>query len=184
MLSYELRCREIRPVLGFVYLALLMIVAIFSISSFTLAGYWQTTVKREKEKELLFVGNQYREAIRRYYEYPPLNQAKSYPKNLSDLLLDPRSPVINRCLRMLYAEPMTQKDWGIIRSEEGAIKGVFSTSDEVPIKTQGFSRAYASFENMHSYAEWKFEYVSSSSNGRPNKIGSSDMAGKKLEGVD
>src|ERR1051325_8468823 len=45
--------------------------------------------QREKEQELLFVGNQFRQAIGAFYEGTP-GAAKQFPKKLEDLLQDQR----------------------------------------------------------------------------------------------
>jgi len=48
---------------GFTYLAVLFIVAIL-LGGLALVGeMWETSARREKEAELLFIGNQYRRAV-------------------------------------------------------------------------------------------------------------------------
>jgi len=48
-------------------------------------------VQREKERDLLFVGNEYRKAIAGYYRGTP-GAIKRYPQSLEDLLEDRRYP--------------------------------------------------------------------------------------------
>jgi type II secretory pathway pseudopilin PulG len=141
---------------GFTYLGLLFVVAAMGIVMATAAQVWQTAVQREKEKELLFVGNQIREAIKSYHEFTP-DEDKQFPRSLQDLLLDPRAPGIRRHLRKLYADPMTGKpEWGLVLAEEGGIQGVYSLSKNLPFKQSGFPDEYSDFEKKLRYDEWKF----------------------------
>jgi hypothetical protein len=72
---------------------------------------WHTQSRREKERELLFVGDQFRRAIGLYYERSP--GAKRFPKGLEDLVLDRRYPNTQRYLRRLYADPVGgTSGWG------------------------------------------------------------------------
>jgi len=66
----------------------------------TARDVWQTTHQRDQEAELLFVGNQFRLAIGRYFEQP--SQKAGFPKMLKDLLKDPRRPNTRRFLREIY----------------------------------------------------------------------------------
>jgi type II secretory pathway pseudopilin PulG len=68
---------------GFTYLGLLIAVALMGIGLALIGDVWSTTVKRERERELLFVGAQFRQAIRRYYDGSP--GVKQYPRKLEDL---------------------------------------------------------------------------------------------------
>ena len=56
--------------------------------------------QREKEAELLFRGEQYREAIASYYK-----KEQRYPQSLEELLEDKRYPMPVRHLRRLYRDP-------------------------------------------------------------------------------
>ncbi len=151
---------------GFTYMAVLFMVAILG-GGFALAGeVWDTVAKREKEAELLFVGNQYRQAIRRYYEGTP-GGVKRYPRTLDDLLKDPRSPAVQRHLRQLYRDPLGGKEWGIVRAADGGIAGVHSLSREQPLKTGNFRLRDAGFESAKRYADWKFVYAPTNANVLP-----------------
>jgi hypothetical protein len=108
---------------------------------------------REKEAELLFVGNQYRKAIQRYYLTGPQRQ---YPRSLEDLLKDPRQPGTVRYLRKLYPDPITGQEWVIVKAPDGGILGVHSASDEAPFKTANFKLRDRTFEGVQKYSDWKF----------------------------
>jgi type II secretory pathway pseudopilin PulG len=120
---------------------------------------WETSRRREQEAELLFVGNQFRQAIGQYYAGSPSSD-KHYPMSLEDLLKDKRSPNTRRYLRKIYRDPLTNStQWGLVMAEEGGIQGVYSTAQGTPIKMTGFPTENADFEKTKSYTEWKFVYV-------------------------
>ena len=80
------------PQRGFTYLGMMLLIFVIGIG-FAKAGIvWQTDVQREREKELLFIGEQYAMAIGSYYESTP-SGLKQYPASLEDLLHDNRFPV-------------------------------------------------------------------------------------------
>ena len=141
---------------GFTYLTVLFVVAMMA-GGLALAGeVWHTSAMREKEADLLHVGNEYRKAIERYYVSGP----KQYPKSLADLVKDPRQPGTVRHLRRLYPDPITGKDeWGLVKSNDGGIAGVYSTSEAAPLKTGGFAVRDASFEGKTKYSDWQFIYA-------------------------
>jgi hypothetical protein len=123
--------------------------------------------QRDKERELLFVGNEFRKAIGLYYERTP-GGAKQYPKKLEDLLLDKRQTSVARYLRRLYVDPLTgKKEWGLVKGAGETIMGVYSLSAEVPIKTGNFDETDKDFEGKGSYAEWAFVYLPGQGGGTP-----------------
>lgn len=143
---------------GYSYIALLFIVAIMGSVLAGVGISWSKMAQREKEVELLFIGNQFRNAIVLYYN----NQSsgiQTYPRHLEDLLLDPRHPAIRRYLREIYIDPMTgSKEWGIVKSPEGFVMGVHSLSTATPIKKRNFKVIDAAFENQTRYSDWQFVY--------------------------
>jgi type II secretory pathway pseudopilin PulG len=141
---------------GFTYLGLLFAIAILGITLATVGVVWSTQIRRDREAELLFVGDQYRQAIGRYYD-----SGGVYPRSLNDLLEDKRVPVPRRFLRRLYPDPMTgSSDWELINTGDGGIIGVASTSMATPIKVAGFPLADTAFEKADCYCAWKFIYMS------------------------
>ena len=148
---------------GFTFLAALMIVVIMGLMLSLTSQSLKTVMKREREQELLFRGLQYRDAIGAWNTRPakPGATTKVIPLNdLKDLLLDPTSLQKSKYLRKLYKDPMTGKDWAIIRDNSGrGIVGVASTSADAPLKTS-FSEysGLDSFAGKKSYREWRFVF--------------------------
>ena len=143
---------------GFTYIGLLLVIIIAGIGLAAVGQVWHTKYQREKEQELLFIGEQFRQAIGSYYESTP-SGAKQYPLSLEQLLHDDRFPVIKHHLRRIYIDPMTgQAEWGL-EKQQGRIVGVYSLSQQHPLKTAGFAPAYVSFAKASQYNAWRFSYV-------------------------
>lgn len=144
---------------GFTYLGVLFLVAFIGAALAAMGIVWHTAQMREKERELLYVGNQIRTAIKLYYSNTP-GSVKQYPRELSDLVLDPRYPDVRRYLRKIYYDPITgTKEWGIMKNPSGGITGVYSLSDAQPIKTANFGTTNPGFEDKKKYSEWQFVYL-------------------------
>jgi type II secretory pathway pseudopilin PulG len=144
---------------GFTYFGLLIIVVIMGALLVTAGEVWHTAQLREQEKELLFIGNQFRQAINDYYEHTPGKELR-YPVRLEDLLKDPRYPSTQRYLRRIYRDPVSgSEQWGVIKGPDGEIYGVHSLSEEEPLKKGNFSLADRDFEGRKKYADWVFMHV-------------------------
>lgn len=146
---------------GFTYLALLFAVAIAGAVLAATGIVWSQANQREKEVELLFVGNQFRQAIALYYQRTP-GAAKRYPEKIENLIEDWRYLSTQRYLRKFYTDPMTGKaEWGLVMAPEGGVMGVYSLSAGKPIKSAGFAHAedVAGFAKATSYADWRFAYA-------------------------
>ena len=115
-------------------------------------------MQREKEKQLLFVGQQYREAIASYYNRTP-GAVKRYPGSVADLLEDKRFPVAVRHLRRPYADPVSGQPFEMVQAPEGGVMGVFSPSEREPVKTGNFLLRDADFDGTRKYSDWKFVYA-------------------------
>ncbi len=122
-------------------------------------GFWHIAQKREKERELLYVGNQYRQAIALYYERSP-GGGKQFPKTLENLLQDERQLTTQRYLRKLYRDPITNsKTWGLVEGPNNSIMGVYSLSEDAPMKQDNFEKKDMGFVGKSQYTDWKFAYV-------------------------
>jgi type II secretory pathway pseudopilin PulG len=143
---------------GFTYIGLMIMVAISGIALAGVGIVWHQDVQREREKELLFIGSAYRQAIRSYYESSP-SGTKQYPKKLEDLILDSRFPNIKRHIRKLYKDPISREtEWGLVM-EQQKITGVYSKSSLQPIKRKDFPAQYGDFNGAKEYNDWKFIYI-------------------------
>jgi len=144
---------------GFTYLAILFAVAIVGVMLAGTGLDWSHASRREKERELLFIGSQFRQAIALYYQRTP-GAVKRYPANLDNLIDDRRYNPPQHYLRKIYRDPITsQAQWGLVMAPEGGIMGVHSLSEAVPIKTSGFRDADVVFEGTKKYADWLFSYI-------------------------
>jgi type II secretory pathway pseudopilin PulG len=140
---------------GMVLVAVLLLLALIALLACAGGEMWATAVKREREAQLLFVGDQYRHAIDSYWRASP-GPVRMLPRSLSDLLLDRRRPVPVQHLRRAYRDPMDEAaEWGVVKGPAG-IAGVYSTSDAAPIKRGGFAERYAQFEHASAYKDWRF----------------------------
>jgi type II secretory pathway pseudopilin PulG len=142
---------------GFTYIGLLLGIAIMGFFMAAVSEVWHTAVKREREAELLFAGDQIRRALTRYAMSAP--GVERYPRRLEDLLRDPRYPLPRRYLRQLYRDPMTASgEWGLVKTGD-FITGVHSLSEDEPLKNAGFGLADRGFEDKKKYSEWAFMII-------------------------
>lgn len=115
--------------------------------------------RRAAEEELIFIAWQFRNAFKSYYESTPRG-ANPYPRQLSDLLLDPRISGTRRHLRQIFVDPLTGKsDWGTLEAAGGGIMGMYSRDQGVPIKLAGFDPEFEHWSNKSRYSEWVIEYA-------------------------
>jgi len=142
---------------GFTYLGVLLVVALMGFGLAAFGELYSHASQREKERELLFIGEQFTNAIASYYNRSP--GVKVYPKKVEDLLEDKRLPMPQHHLRRVYNDPMTGKaDWALVEAPGGGFMGVHSVSEETPIKSGNFSVKNAAFEGAENYTKWMFTY--------------------------
>lgn len=144
---------------GFTYIGVLVLVALMGIALASAGQVWHTLQKREKEQELLFIGQQFRLALKRYADHTP-GKTRRAPLQLEELLQDPRHPAIQRYLRKIYLDPVTgTPEWGLITGPTGEIYGIHSLSDDEPLKKRNFGLADSHFDGSMKYSEWVFMHV-------------------------
>jgi type II secretory pathway pseudopilin PulG len=141
---------------GFTYLGLMAAIVILGILLTTAARVWSFSEQRDREAQLLWVGDQYRLAIAGYF-----TAAHHFPLALENLLLDDTSPVPRRFLRQLYRDPITgEADWDLILDPaSNGIMGVASKSKLAPIKRRNFPDIDVGFLDTECYCDWKFIFV-------------------------
>ena len=146
-----------RPQRGFGYLLVLFAVAALGLGLAGAGQVWHTVVQREKEAQLLFIGNQFRLALGSYYEHAP-DGKKTFPLQLRDLVEDRRWPQPMRHLRRLYRDPLTgSTQWGLVLSG-GQIVGVHSLSTDTPFRSGAFAQRDLRLQGASRYDEWVFGY--------------------------
>jgi len=137
---------------GFTYVGFLIFVAITGAALAAFGEIASHAAQREKEAELLFRGNAFQAAVASYYK-----KEGRYPQSLQQLLEDKRYPMPVRHLRKLYVDPMSgEADWGVAEAPGGGVMGVYSRSEEKPLKTGNFLLKNQDFEQAERYADWKF----------------------------
>lgn len=146
---------------GFTLVILLAMIAISTIAMAVIAPTWHFIVTLDNEKELVFRGNQYAQAIVRYKK-----RFNRLPLKLEDL-------VKYHMIRKLYKDPITRRDFELIfftpagnkreselnesqranvRNDQPGgsslgIYGVVSTSSEVALRP---------YKDKERYNEWEF----------------------------
>ena len=133
---------------------------------FLIAGYffwsqWSTARQLEKEQRLIFVGNQFRAAIGRYYENSP-GATRQFPLRLEDLVSDVRMAPKAQYIAEVYHDPLGGNEWGLVRNSAGGITGIHSLSEDVPAKVSQFASGNEQFIGKSKYNEWVFQYVPTS----------------------
>jgi len=132
---------------GYSYLAVLFLVALTAAGLAALGQAWSTAAQRERERELLFRGDEIARAIAAYAQATP-NPPQQYPRSLDDLLSDTRSLQPRRHLRRAYEDPFTGKpDWELVAEpgQPGAFSAVRSRSDHVLLREFGPDGAQVRF---------------------------------------
>lgn len=141
---------------GFSYVALLAVVAVLGIGLAALGTVWSTQQQREREAELLRVGAAYAEAIRSYRRLSPGSVAAA-PPHLGALVHDDRFIQTHRHLRALYPDPTDpRRPWGLVTDANGRVIGVFSQSQEAPLRRSAVVTAELQLPPVARYADWKF----------------------------
>lgn len=115
---------------GFVYLWALFSVVLAGVVMAGVGQVWQVKAQREKEAELLHVGEQFRKAIMSYYN----TGTKQFPETLEELIEDKRAAATKRHLRKIYIDPVTNTtEWGIV---EESPPGTNAASGNSPAASQ------------------------------------------------
>lgn len=141
---------------GFTYIALLIIVAVIAAVATAALGAGVAIQQRDTEAELLAIGLEFRQALQSYADATPAGQPTE-PREIAELLRDPRYPGVRRHLRRIYPDPLTgQMEWGIVRFPDGRISGMHSLSKTPTIRHAGFPAGLEGLEKAESHDAWVF----------------------------
>jgi len=171
---------------GFSYLAMLFIVAVLSVTLTQTYQRSDTLAKREKEKALFFIGNQYKQAIESYYNQSP-GGIRELPKKIEDLVRDGRFVSTKRHLRKQYLDPITDGEFRLILDGDSRIKGVYSASTASILQVNLFddinpTPPTAEKKVLQTYTDIKFEYMLEENN--ENQADASEEDAPSLESID
>lgn len=137
-------------------MAVLLLLAVVSLGLSTVSHSWSIEARREKEQQLIRIGQLYVQALERYRRVSP-GTDKRLPLELDELLLDQRFVGTVRHLRRLYPDPVSLgQSWGVIRGDDGRIRGVYSLSQEEPLIKSTVSRPGLRLPAATRYSDWQF----------------------------
>ena len=143
---------------GFTLLALIAAMVLLALASNGVMTYVSQQALREREAELLRVGQLYAQAIGAYYEASPGN-VKRWPRTLEDLVEDPRFVGVKRHMRQVYVDPMTRSaNWALVMAADGGVAGVHSQSEAPPIRNSAMQLGTLALPAARRYADWQFVY--------------------------
>jgi len=145
-----------RPRSGFVLIGVVFLAFVVSMTLVALARYWGADSQRDKERELLWAGRQFGRALASYALAAP-EGSSALPRSLDQLVFDTRVDPPQRHLRRVPLDPMTgSTEWGIVRTADGAITGVHSTSRSKPMAPDSLWPEERSFADAKQYTQWVF----------------------------
>jgi type II secretory pathway pseudopilin PulG len=140
---------------GYALVMALLSVALVGLASTLPLTQQRTQSLRERETELLWVGEQFRSALESYAAASPAGTPTA-PLTLDDLLEDRRFPTPQRHLRRLYVDPLTGRaDWAVLL-RQGRIVALHSRARGRPLRQAGFHGGQRGFAGAESYAAWEF----------------------------
>ena len=149
---------------GVVLMGLVVLLALAGLAMLRFGESAATARQRERETQLLWVGQQYMQALESYYRATP-GPLKHLPVTMEELVRDTRFPNPVRHLRRLYPDPLQPEvPWGILKRGNQII-GVYSRSDDAPMRRSGFPAGLESFEGATQYSAWRFLFVPRAANG-------------------
>jgi len=143
---------------GYTLVALIVAIAVMSILMAAAVPIWSHLMKREREKELLFRGNQYVEAIDRFYR-----KFGRLPLQIEELQK-------TKCIRRHYPDPMTKDgQWELIRFTGGPRQAgrrlpgsksaqPLATGSIIGVVSKSREKSILIYQGKDHYNQWKFSY--------------------------
>jgi type II secretory pathway pseudopilin PulG len=148
-----------RPARGFTYISVIILIAIIGLVAATTVRLGATLQRAAAERELLYIGEQFSDALKSYAAATPQGQPQQ-PPTMKELLKDPRFPGTRRHLRKIFVDPMTGKpEWGIVyMGDKLGVLGIYSLSTAEPIKVSNFPSRFQAFEGKRKISDWVFTF--------------------------
>jgi type II secretory pathway pseudopilin PulG len=146
---------------GYTYIGLLILLAVLALAAALTLQVSQTAARRDAERELLAIGNEFDAAFASYARQSPPG-ANPYPQSLQDLVRDPRMAGVKRHLRRIYPDPLTGRpDWQLFTAPGGGIVAVASAAQGHPLReyVTPFAAYSGASAPAQSYGEWRFGAV-------------------------
>lgn len=144
---------------GFTLIAVMLALVLLALATQGVMFVVSQQAQREREAELLRIGQELVRGIASYYEATP-GSVKVFPATLKDLEEDRRFVTVKRHVRRLYGDPMSAgQEWEAIRQGDGGIQGVHSRSHSTPIRTASIDLGDLQLPEATRYSDWKFVYV-------------------------
>jgi type II secretory pathway pseudopilin PulG len=141
---------------GFAYLGLLWMLAVTAAGLAVVGESWTQAARRERERELIFRGEQIRTAIDRYRRAIPTRS--EWPKSLDELVEDRRKSEVRHHLRRRFEDPFGSADgWAEIRDPTGGLIGVHSRTNLPPLSRWPRDAGHAGMARRLS--DWRFVVV-------------------------
>lgn len=141
---------------GFALVWVLLAVAVMGVGLAALGTVWSADAQRQREDELLQVGQMYARAIRSYHQASPGTQ-KRFPPSVDALLWDTRFAVPIRHLRKPYPDPLSpERPWGELRAPDGGLRGIYSQGSEAPLRQQPLQLGELTLPVAAHYSQWQF----------------------------
>ena len=135
---------------------LLAAMAVLAIGMAAVGPLWARAAQREREAALIRVGVAYARAIEHYYALSP-GRAKTLPRSVGDLLIDPRFEAPVHHLRDAYDDPMNPGSaLEPVLSPGGDLLGVRSTSTLAPLRQASWSDGTHTLPPAAQIRDWQF----------------------------
>ncbi|HFK7188288.1 hypothetical protein [Serratia odorifera] len=142
---------------GFTYLFVLLALTVLALALLKSQEMIKVHHHQQQEDELLFRGEQIRQAINSYQQASYANGC--YPPGFDALLVDARGGKKNYHLRRWFVDPLTgSQQWGMVHDQKGRWIGVHSQGHGRPLRKDGFGSHVDEdkFKRATDYSEWVF----------------------------
>jgi len=141
---------------GFAYLGLLWLLAMTAAALAVVGESWTQAARRERERELIFRGEQIRSAIDRYRR--AIATRSEWPRSIDQLLEDRREDETRHHLRRRFEDPFAADGaWAEIRDAQGGLIGVHSRSGLAPLGR--WPRDGSGARHAARLSDWRFVVV-------------------------